>query len=122
MSRHVELRHNPDTPIPRIFDHFSHLILRVKEAIGSLFLQQGKLLAFNPKTLVFRKMPMENVKLDRFHSIECPINHLERHKMPAGVEHHTAPREARPVVDGHGWNNKSTRADADQLKECLQAV
>ncbi len=65
---------------------------------------------------------MEDVQLYRFHAVQSAIDHIERHEVPAHIQHQPAPGKPRLVVNGHGRNGETSRRDADQLQKGLQAV
>ena len=122
MPRHIEFRHHANAPVARVLDHAANFFLGVEESVGALLLQQRKPLALYPEALIFREVPMKHVELDRFHAVESAINHIERHEMPARVQHQSPPGETRLVVNGHCRNGESLRRDANQLQKGLQAV
>src|SRR5260370_2458210 len=67
-------------------------------------------------------MPVKDIHLYRLHAIEILPNHIERHKVPARIDHQSAPGEAWAVIDLQLCNRKTFRSTVDQLKESLQSV
>ena len=48
--------------------------LGVKETVGTFGRQLGIDAALDSKTLVFREVPVEDVELDRGHTVECALD------------------------------------------------
>ena len=67
-------------------------------------------------------MPVENIHLHGFHAVNIPADDVERDKVAGGIDHQTAPREARLVMNRDRGRGKSARRDIHQLKKGLESV
>src|ERR1700691_978714 len=67
-------------------------------------------------------MPVEDIQLNRFHRIQVALDDRDGLKMPSDIDHQSAPRKPRLVVNGHDRNAEALRRGPDQLKEGLQSV
>jgi len=65
-------------------------------------MQIGKCFAFDAESLVFGEVPVQHVHLHCGHTVQVSLYDIDRHEMPAGVDHQPAPREARTVFDLRG--------------------
>ena len=81
-----------------------------------------KFSAFDAETLVFRKMPVEDIHLDGFHAVEVALEDVERNEMAADVDHESAPCETRLVLNGDGRSGETVRRYFDELEKCLQSA
>ena len=61
------------------------LFLGIEMAVRTLFLQQGINLALDAKALVFRQVPVEDVKLGRFHQVDILSEQLQGYEVPPCV-------------------------------------
>src|SRR5579864_2773490 len=120
VTRHIEFRNYANAAVTRVVDHVADLVLGVVQAVRTQFVQLGKALAFDTEALIVGKVPVKNVQLDRGHSVEIALDHVEWHEMAAGVDHQTAPRKARLVLNRDCGNGEALRRDLDELQESLQ--
>ena len=65
---------------------------------------------------------MEDIHFHRFHAVEISTYHIERNEMPDRIDHESAPREARPILNCQGWDRKSFRRHIDQLEKRLKSM
>src|ERR1700685_3350336 len=93
VAGNVEFRHHANAAIARVRNHVVNLVLRVVKPIGTDLLQLREALALNTETLVIGQVPMKYVELDRGHSIEIALDHLDGHPMPRYVQMQAAPWE-----------------------------
>jgi hypothetical protein len=101
VTRHVELGDDANATVTGVLDDVPHLNLRVEETVRTFFVEQGEGLALDAESLVFGEVPVEDVHLHRLHTIEVLPDDIERHEVPARIDHQTSPGEARLVIDGH---------------------
>src|SRR5579872_2350899 len=62
-------------------------------------------------------MPMEDIQLDGGHSVEISFEDIQRHEMPADIDHQPAPGKARLVTNGNCGNCKALGSDLDKLEK-----
>ncbi len=122
MARHVELRHHPDPAVAGVGHDLADLLLGIEEPVGALLLEQRETPALHPEALVLGEVPVEDVELDRGHSVELPLDRLGRLPVPADVDQETAPGEAGPVGDADGGNPPPGRVALHQLEHGLEAA
>ncbi len=85
-------------------------------------MQLGKFFAFHAKTLIFRKVPVENIHFHGFHAVDIPLQNFHGHEMAARIDHQATPGKARLIVNRYRWSGKSLRRHGHQLQKSLQAV
>ena len=64
---------------------------------------------------------MQDVELDRGHSVQIAFDHRHRHPMAGYIEQKTTPEKARLIFDVDGLHFEAVRAGRDQLREGLQS-
>ena len=109
VARHIEFRNHANAALARVRNQIANFVLRVVQAIRAHFLQLGKFLALDAEALVVRKMPVKYVQLHRGHAVEIALEHIERDKVAADVDHQSAPGKARAVVDRNRRHGKALR-------------
>ena len=122
VSRHVELRHHADAPVARKLHDLADLILRIVIPVRPHLVQPRIPFAFDPESLIFRKVPVQHVQLHRRHRFQIALDHLHRHPVPAHVQHQPAPWKSRPVLDMYARDFETRRARLNQLRECRHRV
>ena len=81
VAGHIEFRDHANASIARVLDQVADFILRVVQAVGTHLMKLRKFLAFNAEALIFREVPVEDVHLHGFESVDVSSQHIERHKM-----------------------------------------
>ena len=122
VAGHVELGDYANAAIAGIGNQVANFILGVIEAVGALLLQFRKFVAFDAEPLIVGKVPVEDVDLYGFHSVQITFQHRQRNEMARDIDHQATPRETRLILDANGRRRKSIRGDRDELQEGLQAV
>ena len=122
VARQVELGNDANSAVTRIRNQAADFILGIVEAVGAQFVEPWKRFAFHAKALVVRQVPVEDVHFDRFHAVEISTDHIERNEMPDRIDHESAPRKARPILNCQGWDGKSFRRYIDQLEKRLKSM
>ena len=122
VTRHVEFRHDANSAVPRVGDQIADLILGVVKGVGAQLVKFRKFLALHAEALVLREVPMENVHLHGFHAVDISADDVKREEMAGRVDHQSAPREARPVLNGDHWGGKSAGRNIHQLKKGLESM
>ncbi len=64
-------------------------------------------LALGAEALVLREVPVEDVQLHRFHTIDIPANDVEGNEMARGIDHQPSPWETRLVLNRNDGRCKS---------------
>src|SRR6476646_9424570 len=98
VSRDIKFGYDANATLTSVLDNFFRLLLRIKLTIRAHLMQLRKLLTFNPKPLVLRQMPMEDVELHSRHCIEISLQDLWRFVMSTNVNQQTTPAKARLVL------------------------
>ncbi len=119
---HVELRHDANAPLPSVFDDVAQLILRVVVAVRSHFVQLRVLPALDAEALVFAQVKVQHVQLDRGHTIELPLDHLDRLEMAPDIDQQPTPAKPRSILDVDSGNEESARIAGHELQESLEAA
>src|SRR5262245_38599741 len=101
MTRHVEFWHDADSAHPGVFDDLAHLRLCVVIPVRTKLVKLRKLFTLDSEALVFGDVQMQDVELDRGHSVQVALDYLHRLPMPPDVNQQPAPRETRPVLNAH---------------------
>jgi len=99
VTRHIEFRHHADAAISGVSNQVANLVLRVVEGVGTQFVELWIFPALHAKTLILREVPVKNVHLHGFHAVDVPANDIERNEMACGIDHQTAPRKTRLVLN-----------------------
>ena len=63
----------------------------------------GIFAAFDPETLIFGEMPVEDIQLDSRHAIKVALDDLDWLPVPGHVDQQSAPWEAWPVLNTDEW-------------------
>ena len=122
VAGHVEFGDDADAALARVGDEVANFVLRVIEIVGAEFVELGEFFALDAEALIFGKVPVEDVHFYGFHAIEVAAQDVERNEVAADVEHDSAPREARLIVDRDDGDVEAGGAGLDELQKCLQAV
>src|SRR5258708_28546270 len=61
VARHIELGNDPYSAKAGVFDQIANFRLGIKLSIRRKLLKLGKPFAFDPKALIVREMPVQNV-------------------------------------------------------------
>jgi hypothetical protein len=104
VPRHVELRHDPDAAVARIGNNFAGLLLRIEESVGAQPSEFWEKPTLHAEALVFTKMPVEDVQLNRGHPIQSAFDNVERHEVASAVDHEAAPAKTWSVANRHCGN------------------
>ena len=65
---------------------------------------------------------MEDIQLDRFHSVQIAFEHIQRNEVPAHINHQPAPGKARRVLNVNHGHGKTGGSCLHQLQKHLQAM
>ena len=63
MTGNIEFGDNSHAAVTRIGNHVTNLGLRVVQAVGTVLLETGILLAFDSEPLVIRQVPVQDIQL-----------------------------------------------------------
>ena len=137
MSRYIELGNYRDKSFFCKLDDVFYLFLGVKTAVGFLIAAGftahrtvlGKARVFvnlNAPALIVGQMPMEHVEFKKRNCLDILFHDFDREKVSDGVEHISAVRKTRLVVDFATRNLRRFRLFVkrrkDQLFQRLRAV
>src|ERR1700679_2868195 len=78
VSRDIKLRHDANTPCPRIRHDMPHLILRVELAKRRDLSEPRVNLALGAKPLVVTQMPVKDIQLGHCHAIQGAFDDADR--------------------------------------------
>src|SRR5260370_40510575 len=99
MPRHIEFRHDANSTVPSVRDQIANFILRVVKGVGAQFMELWRFLALHAKALGLREVPMENVHLHGFHTVDIPTADIEGHAMTVAHDHRHSPWETTLVCN-----------------------
>ena len=115
MTGDVEFWNYADTAVAGISNEFANFRLCVKEAVGGFALQLGELLALHAEALVVGEVPVEDVEVNGFHSVNGAAKRINRHEVAADVDHEAAPGESGFVLDPDGGSGEACRSGLYQM-------
>ena len=122
VAGHIKFRNDADPAVARVRNQLANFVLRVIRSARSQAMQLRQFLALGAKSLIVRDMPVKDVHLHRFHSVQIPLEHFHRRKVPARIDQQAAPAKSRLVFDVHCWCGKSIRRHLHELQKSLQAA
>src|SRR5215470_12959068 len=117
VAGHIEFRDNPNATITGIRNDFAYLFLSVVKAIRAHLVQLREAKALDAESLVLRKVPVKHIELHSCHAVEIALDYLDRHEVPARVDHQPAPRESRFIFNRDRGNGKALGGDMDKLQK-----
>src|SRR5262249_44448468 len=67
-------------------------------------------------------MPMEDIHLHCFHSVQVSLENIERRKVTTRINQQTPPWETRLVLNRYSRSRETVGCDFNELQKCLQAA
>ena len=122
VAGHIKFRNDANSAIARVRNQLANFVLRVIRSARPHAMQLRQFLGLGAKSLIVRDMPVKDVHLHRFHSVQVPLEHFHGRKVPARIDQQAAPAKSRLVLDAHCWCGKSIRRHIHELQKSLQAA